>query len=236
MAGKTDPAFHIDSFQKSLEDVLDVHQVTCAALADHRLTYRRAASRDAFFRAAVLFDAFRSDWFIACVNRKPAKFRQDYETRVRQSMAGRGFAGLLSYVDVDIPQHPSLRVIGSVLDPDERHISFGARWKSKAEALLDQEYVDLITGVGSSDLKLIQAATAIRDCIAHGSRSSTDGMNTALDALDPVTDESLRRDTGTARVRASGVPTYLHANTPTHRTRTDLYIARLRGIAEQLRP
>jgi hypothetical protein len=101
----------------------------------------KQASIDAFLRAAVAFETFRSDWHVAAINRHSSAFKTDLANRVGQSVSGR-WPGLVGRVRIDLPAHPSLSIVKHMLDPRGRNISLSdaATWKDRASRELADPY------------------------------------------------------------------------------------------------
>jgi hypothetical protein len=229
---KRDPNDVIDAFQSDAAASLDGWSEMLDALEDRDIDLRRRLSVDAFLRLAVSWESFRSEWYIAAINRDASQFRVDLQQRFRDSVRGGKLASLAPFVRIELPRHPALRTIESILDPDRRNISFGERWVERAKRELASTYAGRVEELALADLKLVTATEKIRNCLVHESPFATQEMNTALVALDPQTDGELVR--GDRTIRPSGIPTYLHASSGGTR-RIAHFHDRLHRIADELR-
>jgi hypothetical protein len=227
---KKDPNDVVDDFQSLLADSLDLWSDTCDEVTRNEL--RSNASVSAFRNAAIGLETFRSDWHIAAINRDSTAFVADLSVRIEQSIESR-WPGIGSRVTLSLPKHPSLNLLHDLIDPEGGNLAFGDRdkWRARAGRELTDPYRLAVASLTDRDHQLLAAVVAIRDCISHRSRKSSDSMNAALADLAHA-DRALRRDV--ARVRPSGIGAYLFANASGTR-RVERYHARLTEIAEAMR-
>lgn len=229
---KQNPNDVLDAFLGELDDSIDTWRrlrVNVGVSGD----LAKRVSIDAFQRAAVAFEGFRSDWHVAAINRDSGHFKADLVQRVEQSVTGR-WKGLAGLVQIDLPKHPSLGIIRSLLDPDGQNVSLGssAAWTKRAEEHLCTPYRDAVLALPRKDLLLIDAVVSVRNLVSHGSEKASNEMNRALRQLHGHHDPDLRR--GTNRIEPSGIGSYLNANRHGAR-RVEMFHSRLREIAENLR-
>lgn len=227
---KKNPNDVVDDFQTLLSDSLAHWGATCSQVTRNDL--RRNASASAFLNAAIGLETFRSDWHIAAVNRDSAAFVANLQSRIEQSVQGR-WPGVGGRVTLSLPDHPSLELLHDLLDPEGGNLAFGDRdkWRDRAQRELGNPYRAAVLSLSDRDHQLVATVVAIRDCISHRSRKSSDSMNSALADLAHA-DRALRRDQ--SRVRPSGIGAYLFANASGTR-RVERYHARLTEIAEAMR-
>ncbi len=237
MRGRSDPNRLIDRFNDYLGDSLRALRDLKAATTHRDL--QGQLSIDAFFRAAVGFEAFQSDWLIAVVQRDPSGFLPpQWWTHVEQSVApklGEGEAGLgpaLVGAYKRIAKRPRSEDVRAVIDPGDRNVTLkdvndlrrrgvvelAAPYRARLETLLRDQR------------KLIDAVLAVRNCIAHRSPASVGRMNEKLRALP----SDLRR--GNRNVSYTSLGSYLGAKaTRKTATRCEIFHQRLREAAETLR-
>lgn len=231
MARKRDPNDEVSHFVAAIGSSLDLWERTQSALECSDLDLRKVASLDAFVRAAVEWEGFRSRWHIAAINRDSTAYRADLERRFRESMKGRGFGELVPFVHVALPAQLSVATVQRLLDPLGRNISFGDKWTDRARQELAGQYAAKVQSLPPADLLLVAACENIRNAIVHRSPSSVNEMNTALVVLDPAVDVDLVR---TNKVSATGIAAYLHAQ-PHAERRVEVWHRRLRDVAGKLR-
>lgn len=124
---KRHPNDVIDAFQADARASLSQWSVVTRSVADQPVSLRRVVSRDAFFRLAVRWELFRSDWHIAAATRDPGQLRSTMAAEVDKALSGRpGLAECRPYVHVSLPAHPSLEQTRRLLDPAGRNISLSA--------------------------------------------------------------------------------------------------------------
>lgn len=248
MPNKRDPNRDIDEFHEALEALRQVWTQTNIALLGtpgvgpaERERLAKESCADAFLRAAVAFEGFRSDWHITAVHRDSSQFTQFLEERVQQRLSGDSMTEEASaYVSVTVPRHLSLATARRLLDAQGRNLSLRPdskrSWGDRAERELNGDYQAVVKGLRSADQKLIEAVDALRNHLAHRSRDSVDRMNSALLALDGHVDQSLRI-AGNYKVQETGVPRYLWARTQGDNgpRRLETYFDRMDAVAEALR-
>lgn len=229
---KQNPNDVIDAFHHELNESID----TWNRLRQEVGTAGDLAKRvsvDAFQRAAVAFEGFRSDWHIASINRDSTQFKSVLTQKVEQSVASR-WRGLQGRVSVDLPKHPSLELVRELLDPDGQNVSLGsyAIWKDKAEEQLCTQFSTPLVGLPVQDRAVVDAVIAVRNLLSHRSQRASKGMNEALRALHGHQDGALRR--GPNRPEPSGIGNYLNADRDGQR-RVEIFHHRLQDISERLR-
>jgi len=233
MARKADPNDVIDDFQRQLRLSLINWGRTVTRLGPKRNGLRKEASIDAFLRAAVGFETFRSDWHIAAINRDASVFSKAVQLTVRTMVAGtRGdYRGAADFVTLVVPKHPNVNLIRAIVDPLGKNITFqDGSWERRADRELASPYREKVRGLTDKQKHLIDAVAAIRNAIAHRSMGSVAEMNSKLLLL-PA---GLHR--GINRIQISGLGSYLWASAPGRSAaRVELFFRSLRNIAESLR-
>jgi hypothetical protein len=231
---KKNPNDVIDDYVELASDSLSTWKDVCAALSSAPL--KKRVSADAFLNVAIGWESFVSDWHLAAINRDSSAFAAHLETRAKNRLRGE-FPGLVTegLVRVDLPKHPSLDLVKTLVDPDGANVAMGDRskWRTRVEAELCDPYKVKVLSLGAGDHKLIGAVVGIRNCLAHRSTRATDTMNDRLSAL-ASRDRDLRPP-GDRRVLPSSVGHYLNARVSTWQARVEVYHQRLAEIAEQLR-
>ena len=126
-----------------------------------------------------------------------------------------------------------LHEIRLLLDPTNSNLSISSykSWTKRAKRELASPYLDRLQAMRNDDRKVMNAVIKIRNVLMHGSSNAGTAMNHALASFD-ARDADLER--GTYDVRPSGLGSYLMADRA-GRTRLELYVARLAGLARRLR-
>lgn len=232
MPRKRDPNAVVDDFQRLLDESVRTFVVVYKRVnLDGPLS--KQLSIDAFMRAAVGWEEFRSDWHIAAINCDASILSGAIRTAAQAALGGtRLYSRARRYVAVSLPKHPTLEQVRELVDPSDRNVNFAEGWVQRASRELASAYRARVVGLTSDDHALIGAVVAIRNCIAYRSPSAITAMNKAL-ARAPT---PLRR--GNRRIRTSGLGSHLWA-TPrganNNDSRVEIYHSRLRDIAERLR-
>lgn len=231
---KRDPNREIDDFGKFAHKSIDEWKTVQRSVAAESSALRRELSRDAFFRLAVRWEVFRSDWHIAAVARNTTVLRATAVNRLKQSVKDKeDLKWVAPYLQLDIPRHPTLQQVRDALDPEGGNLSLSSNWADKARSQLAEPYQSRITKMPVADLKAIELADAIRNSVAHSSRRSLRFLRAALAALEPCdkTDFGYEED----RMESRRVPIYLHTTVQGGQARVERFHLRLAEIAEEMR-
>lgn len=229
---KKNPNAMIDDFQAFVDVNLTEWLELQSLVADRRLLLHRL-TLDAFLQAAIVWETFKSDWHIACINRDASVYAADAQRRLVSAAANIRISS--KFVTLALPKHPSLEVLGQLLDPEGGNLGLGtySKWRGRADAHLIPKYRLALGSWGLGEVALNDAVTATRDCIVHRSPKAVRALNDALTV--GALPASLRRSGNS--VRASGLGAYLAARapgTPSLR-RMEVYVTGLHSLAEKLR-
>jgi hypothetical protein len=230
MARKADPNDVIDEFQAFL-DATRTNFGRIVQRLNGRPKLQKEASIDAFLRAAVGFETFRSDWHIAAINRDASVFGKTMRESIKSTVkSARDYRGASDLISVSLKKHPSVKVIRTIVDPLGRNVAFPDGWDKRCDRELASPYRDRVIGLSAQRVAVVDAVTAIRNAIAHRSPGSVATMNDTVNLL-PA---GLRR--GVRRIRLSGLGSYLWAS-PRGRpeARVELFSDALKDVAEALR-
>jgi len=217
-----------DDLDLSLSDWRDLTADVPAVLA-------RRATMDAFARAAVAFERFRSDWHVAAVTRDASAFRLGRQARVVDVLSKGEAKELLGYVQVFLPTHLTLEQVSGLLDPAGGNVSIPSikRWQEMARRDLASPYRDKVEGIPFKLKAVASAVIAIRNGVSHQSPRSLSDMNGALGCLTHPSHDGLRRPTN--QVTLFGIPAYLHGRIAGGETRVERYHAVLGDLAKLMR-
>jgi hypothetical protein len=184
--------------------------------------------------AAVVWEGFLSDLFIAYVNRDPTRFKQHLKVSFDEHLkTGKKPQRVFkSFGTLRLPDHLSKAQVVELADGDGNNITFSnyRDIEEKADTWLAREHANGIKTRSAQEKATIDAVVALRNHIAHRSQRSLDVMNETLSrgALHPT---GLQR----GQYRFHNVGTYLKAK-PTGRqaTRFSLILSTLREIGAAL--
>jgi hypothetical protein len=185
---KRDPNKVIDEFQAALKA-----SATTWGEIGHRLGWEadlaKALSVDAFLRAAVAWESFRSDWHVAAINKDASAFRKELLGRFQASVEDK-WGGLNRWVSVELPKHPSLDIVSELIDGRGYNVTFGScdKWVERCSREVVSQWRDKALSLSSADHRFIDSVSALRDCIAHRSRASIERLDVALKKLSVAPD------------------------------------------------
>jgi hypothetical protein len=232
---KVDPTGVCEDFQSELDSLEEFYQASLDALKGKPNASSRAStlSELVFHRGYVALESFLSAYFIACINRDASTFLAWRECRIRQSVESKFGQWDEDQVDYTPPPHPSVAVISSLLDSQDRNVTFPdfARAIQRAQDWMTPAWAVKISATHSERRLIVDAAKAIRDCVAHQSQDSFSRINAALQALPDRGNAGLLRRHLNA---VANVGSYLKA-VQGGQTRTTIYLREFRDLAERLK-
>jgi hypothetical protein len=228
---KRNPNGVVDQFQDELARSLADWATLIAGVS---AMPARRATMDAFNRAAVAFERFRSDWQIAAITRDASRFASSRRERLERTLSGNGEGNLLPYVHLAVPAHPTLEQVADLLDATGGNVAIPNidRWRELASRDLADSWRAKVDEISWADAKAAAAVIAIRNAAAHQSPRSLAAMSDALGALTHPDHAGLRRSVN--RVTLTGIPSYLHGSAGAQR-RVERYHEFLRALSEGLR-
>lgn len=225
----------IDDFRSQATDLLEYFGRLTTTLKNttHELSDRSTLSEQTFLNAATAFEGFLSDIFIAFMNRGSSQFQNDLFNRIKSSVKekyGEWHSLRLSYAKV---KHIGASEVKELLDPTGWNVTFKSAevLKTKATEWLETTVAAKFKALTKHDERVIDSTKAVRDFIAHRSDSAKKRMNEELGDVDKgPPNRNLGR--GAHKVHKAG--SFLKAEFGGS-TRVELYVERLREIAEKLR-
>jgi hypothetical protein len=176
---KVDPADVRDDFNAEGSALIDYFGRLSGGAAQGDLS---RLAETTFLSVFVAFERFLSDLFLAYLNRHFASFRNDLEARVCQSVSDRYGTWAGTQVSLNTVQHVRLADLEHIVDPDGRNLTFSSAQdiKTKAQQWLLTAHSARIATLTAHDDRLIDTARAIRNFIAHQSKSAKAEMNQHL--------------------------------------------------------
>jgi hypothetical protein len=219
-------------FASGLTDISHFYATAHAAITGDR--DRTFLAENTFLSAAVLWEGYISDLFLAYINRDPTQFRLHLQNALKEAIADKAKPARIfdSYGKLAIPEHLPKSDIVQLIDPRGSNITFRNYddLKDGADRYLAENHRAAIDHLAAADQRTIDAMIAIRNHIAHRSGQSYTAMNTALGA-GALHNTGLRR--GANNVREIG-PWLKARPQPLQPTRIELFLTRIGGIAARV--
>ena len=227
---KINPADVRADFASGLADITTFYATAHAAITRDR--DRTFLVESTFLSAAVLWEGFVSDLFLAYINRDATQFAQHLQNALTEALTDKPQRIFQNYASVNIPQHLTKEAIVSLIDPRGSNITFRNYddLATGANRFLVVGHRAGITGLPAADQRTIDAVIAVRNQIAHRSRQSRTSMNNALNA-GALHNSGLRRGPN----EISQIGPWLKARPqPQQPQRIELFLSRLGAIAGRL--
>ncbi len=222
---KVDPKGVRDDFVQAVQGV----QVLTVLIEDAPGAPRQVAELQ-LLSAAVLWEGFLTDLFVAYVNGDSERFTQDLKERIARSVKAKFGETAAALTEVKLGKHLDRQTVAALLDPDGRNVAFGsaAEVVEVARRRLPKEAAGRFEALTPAERAAIDAWTAIRHFVAHRSQAAEDKMNEALAV--PALPPQLRR--GKNRVNSAGK--YLAARLDSETTRADFIFQMMSDLATRL--
>ena len=184
--------------------------------------------------AAVIWEGFVNDLFIAYVNRDPCRFKRHMKESLKQHLSSRSKSKRIfdQFGTLNLPTHLTKAQVVELLDADGNNITF-SRYRDierKAHSWLVPETAQRFINVPASKKATIDALISLRNHIAHRSKRSLDAMNETL-----LTGALYQTGLQRGQNRFHNVGSYLKA-TPqgSLQTRFSIFISTLKSIGAAL--
>lgn len=201
---------------------------------------QKTLAEDVLLRFMVAWEYFLSEWFIGAITLDARKFTSAIQSRLatwqKEAVRESGFARYERFFvapKVTIKRRPRLDDVRDFVDPTGRNAAFRdfADYEQRARRDLAKEFNDRVAAirrVGGDEV--VDAASAMRNVLAHRSDRSVREMNARVGAMPTVAD--LRKPT----MSRDGIGAYLRARRPSGDARLTLYARELARIARILAP
>jgi hypothetical protein len=220
--------------------VLDDGEQTWLGFAALPVAQQKTLAEDVLLRFMVGWEYFLSEWYIGAITLDARKFSSALQGRlvrwqqeaVRQSDVAR-YEEFFLTPKVAIKRRPRLDDVRDLVDPSGRNVGFRdfTDFEQRARRDLAREFNDRVAAVrrvGGDEV--VDAASAIRNVLAHRSDRSVREMNARVGAMPTFPD--LRKPT----MSRGGIGAYLRARRPSGDARLTLYARELARIARVLAP
>lgn len=166
---------------------------------------RKIATENYALTLGVLFEGFTNDLIFAYANRDCSRVMQHLETSVRDVLRSnqKAAAAFDNFAEFKSQRHLTKDELKTVLDPSGRNTSFPtyAAVEDRAQQWLIAAHVERFTRLTAPQKAIIDLTIALRNNLAHRSKSSLDRLNDVLE-LGTLHTTGLRR--GVNRVQQAG--------------------------------
>ena len=185
-----------------------------------------------FHRGYVAVESFLSAWIVGAVNRDSSQFLQHRKNALTQSVSSKFSSWDVAHFSYSPPTHISANDLKTLLDPDGWNITFGSfqKLKERCADWLAPSFLAKIDSVPAQRRKIINAAKAIRNCVAHQSESSFREMNNQVSSLP---NSGTCRHLRTSVNSVSNVGSHLKAAAG-GKTRVELYLQEFKRLGSDL--
>jgi hypothetical protein len=225
---KVSPAGVRDDFLEQLADLKDFYRAGVAALTSD--TDRSTLTEQTLLAAAVVWEGFVSDMFVAFINRDASRFKDHLTASFSEHLkaAPKPQRVFDDFGQLSFPRHLSKAQVQALADGVGNNIAFPSfgDLEQRAKTWLVAKHAAKFSSLTAQQKAVIDSVIALRNHIAHRSQRSLDAMNDTLaqGALHPT---GIRR-TGN---RFHNVGAWLKATPPGRaETRISTIIQSLSGV------
>lgn len=191
-------------------------------------------SRTLLHTVFVDFECFLSDLFVAYMNRDFSQYQSTFEHSVKASASAKHSPWLSQRITFNRPAHMTVDQLAEAIDPTGWNLTFTSTnaMKDKARAWLADPYRAKVLALSAEDERLVDAARAMRNWIAHQSSGSSDKMNDLLADIErgPGTDN---HELGRGVRKITSIGAFLKTKL-NHERRVQSYCRRLKEVATSL--
>lgn len=143
---------------------------------------RKFLVESSLLSASVLWEAFVHDLFVVYINLDPSRLGRTLLTSIQQSTKDKRGQFVSSHVRLEWPKHLNRDQVLEVLDQEERNVSFKSAQQmvERAKEWLGTTDAQRFDGLSDAELAAIDLWGAVRNYLAHRSRSAKKTMDAAL--------------------------------------------------------
>lgn len=133
----------------------------------------------------VEFECLVSDLFHGYINNRNKTYLSNLESKIKNSIKDKYSSWHSSHTTFVGPKHIASAQLAKLLDPTNWNLTFKdvAAMQVRAQEWLSPSHEKAFSSLSPSDIALVDAAHAIRNCIAHNSESSRKIMNSKVRAI-----------------------------------------------------
>lgn len=185
---KINPESVLESFESEIDTLVGFLQRVSNALRgtpSEKADLSRL-SESVFISAAVAFEGFFSDLFLAYVNKDSRPFLTSKENEITKAIKEQFGDWYSSKYKIGIVKHLNIKELYPLLDPKGWNITFQncRGMVSRAKKLLDPQYTAKYRMLSAKERKFCDAVKFIRNHLAHKSDASLSAMNESLFSLE----------------------------------------------------
>ena len=171
-----------DDFREQLRNLSDFHTEACTALTGQ--AQQSTLTENNLLAAAVAWEGFVSDMFIAYINRDATQFKQHVENSFTEHLRNSGTPerAFDKFGTMSFPAHLKKADVLALADNFGNNITFSnfKLLEEKAKSWLVEEHAEKFTRLTAQHKAVVNSVIALRNHIAHRSDRSLTAMNDTL--------------------------------------------------------
>lgn len=234
---KLNPNDVADSFEHEITRLIDYYSRSSSSLAGSPTEKSDTSllTEHVFLAVAISFEGALSDIYFAYTNIDSSVFVSKKETQIKESVKKEFGQWYADKFNLGTIKHIKTADLYPLLDPRGHNITFydGKTMVDKAKKNLTAGHSAKYTALNPSQIKLMNAAKFIRNCVAHRSESSYDAMTDALEKLLSGTFKGLGRKRD-KKVQSIGAYLKSAVNPGNAQTRLEVYLTGMKDIVVAL--
>jgi hypothetical protein len=192
---KISPAGVLDDFKAQLADQADYYSQSWFALEDPQ--HRKIATESYAIAIGVMFEGFVNDLIFAYANRDCSRVMRHLEDSLKETIRDNSKVqkAYEKFGTFKIRDHLTKDELKEILDPEGRNTSFPGyvAIEDRARQWLAAEHRDRFVNLSAARKAVIDATIAVRNNLAHRSKSSLDRLNQVM-AAGPLHGTGLQRN------------------------------------------
>jgi hypothetical protein len=179
---KISPESVRDDFRQQLADLTAFHNAGFSAFATE--ANQSTLTEHSLLAAAVTWEGFVSDMFVAYINRDATRFkahlRASFETHLATAATPKRV--FENFGTITFPSHLTKADVQALADNVGNNITFPnfSELEQRARTWLTPAHEARFTGLSAQQKAVVDAVIALRNHVAHRSQRSLDAMNEAL--------------------------------------------------------
>jgi len=181
---KINPSDICDDFENEIESFIEFYEDGIKSLRSLSNSKSRISifSELVFHRSYVALESFISAWFLGCINRDASRYLSFREQAILQSIKEKFDPWDATHISYSPPSHPSSSDISSLLDKEERNLTFKnfCMMSQRANDWLSESWSSKVNQITTERRAILDTAKTVRNCIAHQSRDSFREMNESI--------------------------------------------------------
>ncbi|WP_341711532.1 hypothetical protein [Erythrobacter sp.] len=219
-------------FESQLDEQSDHYNASWETFED--AIHRKIATENYALAIGVMFEGFVNDLIFAYANRDCSRVMRHLEDSLKESFRGNSKVekAYNKFGEFKARDHLTKDELKDILDSEGRNTSFPtfAAIEDRASQWLADEHRNKFSNLNAQRKAIIDAVIAVRNNLAHRSKSSLDRLNDALQA-GPLHGTGLQRNVN--RIQQAGHYLKSRPNNGAE-TRADILGERLKDAAHQL--